>query len=147
MLYNHWCMVSMLSVSSPAGCPYEGMRYYDIARRQCAPCTGTCEEPLVPCPWICRSGCACPTGTVLHEEMCIPTEECPKKGETPSEVIQAYITVTICLSHVCLSQDCHTGLVLTCSLPSLQSVQHRDRSTLMVSTRVFLALVPVSSPM
>ena len=37
------------------------------------------------------------------------------------------------------------GLVLTRSLPSLQSVQHRDRSTSMVSTRVFPALVPVRS--
>ena len=75
----------MLSVPSPAGCPYEGMRYYDASKGQCAPCTGTCEEPNVPCPRICRSGCACPPGTVLHEGECTPKEECPEKGETPYE--------------------------------------------------------------
>ena len=74
-------VVSLLSLSSPAGCPYEGMRYYDISRDQCAPCTGTCEEPNVPCPAICRSGCACPPGTVLHEGECISVTECPK-GES-----------------------------------------------------------------
>ena len=78
----HSLVVSMLSVPSPAGCPYEGMRYYDISKSQCAPCTGTCEQPNVPCPLVCRSGCGCPPGTVLHEGECIPTEECPKKGET-----------------------------------------------------------------
>ena len=67
-------VVSMLSASSPAGCPYEGMKYY--AKLECAPCTGTCEEPLVPCPLICRSGCACPTGTVLHEGKCIDVTQC-----------------------------------------------------------------------
>ena len=77
-------VVSMLSISSPAGCPYEGMKYYDVAKDECAPCTGTCEEPLVPCPFTCRSGCACPPGTVLHEETCIPMKECPQKSEAPS---------------------------------------------------------------
>ena len=57
------------------------MRYYDISRDECAPCFGTCEEPNVPCPLICRSGCACPPGTVLHEEECINVTEC-SKGES-----------------------------------------------------------------
>ena len=75
-------MLTSLPLSSPAGCPYDGMRYYNISKNQCAPCTGTCDKLIVPCPAICRSGCACPPGTVLHEEECIPTEECPKKGKT-----------------------------------------------------------------
>ena len=82
-------VVSILSVHSPAGCPYEGMRYYDVEKYECAPCTGTCEEPNPICPLVCRSGCACPRGTVLHEGECIPTEECPKKGETMTEARQA----------------------------------------------------------
>ena len=78
----------MLFVSSLAGCPYKGMRYY--IQGECAPCFGTCEEPNVPCPLICGPGCACPPGTVLHEGECIPTEKCPKKdiGETSKEAGQ-----------------------------------------------------------
>ena len=74
-------VVSMLSVPSPAGCPYEGMRYYDIDNYECAPCTGTCEEPNPICPLVCRSGCACPRGTVLHEGECVDETECPR-GES-----------------------------------------------------------------
>ena len=74
-------IVKVLPLSSPAGCPYEGMRYYDVSEGECAPCFGTCEEPNVPCPLICRSGCACPPGTVLHEGECINVTEC-SKGES-----------------------------------------------------------------
>ena len=74
-------VVSMLSVPSPAGCPYEGMRYYDIDNYECAPCTGTCEEPNPICPLVCRSGCGCPPGTVLHEGECVDETECPR-GES-----------------------------------------------------------------
>ena len=86
-------------LSAPAGCPYEGMRYYDISRDECAPCFGTCEEPNVACPAICRSGCACPPGTVLHEEQCIPTEECPKKGKTHHTCIYN-CHISVCTAHV-----------------------------------------------
>ena len=87
-------VVSMLSVSSPAGCPYEGMKYYDVAKDECAPCTGTCEEPLVPCPRICRSGCACPPGTVLHEGKCVDVAECPK-----GELCDCHMTAVELQSH------------------------------------------------
>ena len=113
----------MVSISPPlsslAGCPYEGMRYYDISRDECAPCFGTCDEPNVPCPRICRSGCACPPGTVLHEEQCIPTEECPKKGKT----------------HMYLFYNCHISVSAThmaiChrTLTRLPKTSHRASQT------------------
>jgi len=104
-------VVSLLPLSSPAGCPYEGMRYYDISRDECAPCFGTCEEPNVPCPAICRSGCACPPGTVLHEGECIAVTECPK-GELLAPTNACHLPlfrITITTIFCCMLADCREG--------------------------------------
>ena len=81
IMVHDYTMLPMPIYTPPAGCPYDGMRFYNASEHECAPCTGTCEEPNPICPLVCRSGCACPHGTVLHEGECIPEEECPKKGE------------------------------------------------------------------
>ena len=99
--------VHAVSVSSPAGCPFEGMRYYNASDNECAPCFGTCDRLIVPCPAICRSGCACPPGTVLHERRCIPVTECPKKGETPYNRGQTSRCDCNTLSVMWLSYDSH----------------------------------------
>ena len=52
-------------------CPIEGQKFHE-----CAPCEATCDNPNPPCPKICRPGCACPVGMVLHEGKCIPTTDC-----------------------------------------------------------------------
>ena len=64
---------------TPSECPVEGQEYYDGVNT-CVPCTGTCEEPEVACPAVCRSGCGCPVGTVLDEEAnaCVNLTDCPK---------------------------------------------------------------------
>ena len=101
----------MLFDSSLAGCPYEGMRYYDVSEGECAPCFGTCEEPNVACPAICRSGCACPPGTVLHEGECIPTEEC-LIGETSKKAGQTNLRQGYkSLCHMCVTCLSHTILI------------------------------------
>ena len=180
-------LVNVLPLSSTAGCPYKGMRYYDISKGECAPCFGTCEEPNVPCLAICRSGCACPPGTVLHEGECIAVTECSNGESCDCHMFkvlhQRYFTglCSICLLCNCIVINCHMtvtchhvlshytrtsqhsrstsgdvyrGLVLTHSLssslppslpPPLQSAKSKDRSTLMLSTRVFLVLVNVKS--
>ena len=44
----------------------------------CAPCDGTCENPIVPCPAICKPGCACPIGQVIKDgKKCVNKTECP----------------------------------------------------------------------
>ena len=103
----HSLVVSMLSVPSPAGCPYEGMRYYNVSELECAPCTGTCEELNPACALVCKSGCACPPGTVLHEGECIPTGECPKKGET-NKTSRHDTSLLFNDCHMTVSHDCVT---------------------------------------
>ena len=57
-------------------------------------------------------------------------------------VITLFLSLFLSLS---LSLFFSLSLSLTLSLPSLQSAQLKDRSTMTVSTRVFLALVPVKN--
>ena len=60
-------------------CPIEGQVYY--GGDSCAPCDGTCEQPLVVCPLICRRGCGCPRGQVIDQAQnrCVALSECPSK--------------------------------------------------------------------
>ena len=59
-----------------AACPIKGQKY-----SECKGCDGTCEEPFVPCPAVCRPGCSCPPDTVVHEGLCIPLDDCPPLSE------------------------------------------------------------------
>ena len=65
------------------GCPIQGQRYFNASKGECVPCTGTCEDTSPICTRECRSGCGCPTGTVLDEEnnRCIHPRTCPRKCE------------------------------------------------------------------
>ena len=60
-------------VSLTTECPIQGQIFY----HDCAPCDGTCENPIVPCPAICRPGCACPRGQVIKDgKKCVNLKEC-----------------------------------------------------------------------
>ena len=63
-----------ISIDMCPECPLEGQIYH-----RCAPCEGTCDEPDPPCPRICIPGCACPDGSVLHNDVCIKEDQCPGK--------------------------------------------------------------------
>ena len=63
-----------ISIDMCPECPIEGQIYH-----RCAPCEGTCDEPDPPCPKICIPGCACPDGSVLHNNVCIKNDQCPGK--------------------------------------------------------------------
>ena len=54
-------------------CPIKGQIYYP----GCAPCDGTCENPIVACPAVCRPGCACPKGKVIKNgKKCVKPKKC-----------------------------------------------------------------------
>ena len=57
----------------------EGSKEYQECGTACPP---TCDSLLHPydlllCPAVCSAGCFCPEGTVLHNDQCIPPEQCP----------------------------------------------------------------------
>ena len=74
-----WMDVKVFSkcvhASNAVECPVKGQIYYP----QCAPCDGSCNQPLVPCLAICKQGCACPRGQVIDraQNRCVALSECP----------------------------------------------------------------------
>jgi hypothetical protein len=65
----------------PRECPIKGQKYYSGPPDECAPCDGTCKQPVVACPLICKPGCACPNGEVVKKgRKCVKPEQCSKKG-------------------------------------------------------------------
>ena len=74
----------------PVACSVRGQRFYDASNGECVPCSGTCAEPNPVCTKDCRSGCACPPGTVLNDEgtECIHPRTCPRKCELLSSTFR-----------------------------------------------------------
>jgi hypothetical protein len=72
------------STLCPPECPVKGQIYYP----QCAPCDGSCNQPLVPCLAICKQGCACPRGQVIDraQNRCVALNECPSKCPVKGQI-------------------------------------------------------------
>ena len=70
-------------------CPYN-MEYTQCASNCIRTCANMYQVPSADCTSNCYPGCACPSGKFLHNNLCIPGDDCPcvwQKKEHPTGAI------------------------------------------------------------